>query len=104
MGILIPPDFCGEIFLPAEASREHRVVPHRVNHAQADELAEEQVVVQLLDQLALGTHGIKRMQQQRPQNILGGDRGTTGRRVKRIELVAQRAKNRIRQLADIANG
>ena len=35
--------------------REHRMVPYRVVHAQADEPAGQQVVVQLLDQLPLRT-------------------------------------------------
>jgi hypothetical protein len=61
---------------PVAVLRKHGVVPHRVVHAQADEPAKQQVVVDLLDQLALRTDRVKRLQQQRPQHVLGRDRRT----------------------------
>jgi hypothetical protein len=46
---------------PVAVLREHGVVPDRVIHAQADDPTEEQVVVDLLDQLALRTNRMKRL-------------------------------------------
>ncbi len=49
--------------------------PDRVVHSQADKSAEEHVVVDLLDQLALRADEEKHTQQQRPKHIPGFDRG-----------------------------
>jgi len=86
---------------PVAVLREHGVVPHRVVHAQAHEPAEQQVIVDLLDQLALRADRIKRLQQQRPQHILGSDRRTARGRVQLVQLPAQGAQDSIRQRANL---
>jgi hypothetical protein len=82
---------------PVTVLREHRVVPHRLVHAQANEPAEQQVVVDLLDELALRTDRVERLQQQRPQHILGRDRRTARGRIQLVELRIQRLEHTIRQ-------
>ena len=85
---------------PVAVLGEDRMVPHRVVHAQADKPAEQQVIVKLLDQLPLRAHRVERLQQQRPQNILGCDRGPPRARVQRVEPRAKGLQHRIRQLAN----
>ncbi len=51
---------------PIAVLREHRWNPHRLVHAETDEPAVEQVVVELLHQLPLRADGIERLQQKRP--------------------------------------
>lgn len=41
-------------------------VPDRIVHAEADELAEKEVIVDLLDQLELAPHPKEDLQQERP--------------------------------------
>lgn len=65
---------------------EHRHVPHRHVHRQADEPAEQHVVGDLLHQLPLRADREQGLQQQRPQQLLRRDRGAAGFRVDRIEL------------------
>jgi hypothetical protein len=55
--------------------REHRMVPRRVVHAETDEAAEQQVLIDLLDKPTLRPHGKQHLQQQSLQQILGSDRG-----------------------------
>jgi hypothetical protein len=87
---------------PVAVLGEDRMVPHRVVHAQAHEPAEQQVVVQLLDQLPLRADRVKRLQQKRMQHILGRDRGSARGRVQLVELSIQRLEHAIRQSADLA--
>jgi hypothetical protein len=58
---------------PVAVLGEHGDVPHRIVDAEADEPAEQQIVVELLHQLPLGPHRIERLQQQRPQQLLRRD-------------------------------
>jgi hypothetical protein len=46
---------------------EHRHVPHWGVHRQADEPAKQHVVGDLLHELALRTHPVEGLQQERPQ-------------------------------------
>ena len=81
---------------------EHRMVPHRVVHAQTHEPAEQQVVVQLLDQLALRADRVKSLQQKRPQHVLRRDRATPRGCVQFVELRVQRLEHAIGQGANLA--
>lgn len=74
------------------------MVPHRVVHAQPHESAKQQDLIDLLHQLPLRAHRVEHLQQQRPQHILGSDRGPPRLGVQRIELRAQRAQHVIRDL------
>ena len=70
---------------PVAVLGEHRHVPDRRVHRQADEPAEQQVVVQLLHELALRAHRIESLQQQRPQQLLGRDRRPADVRIEPVE-------------------
>jgi hypothetical protein len=64
---------------------EHRRHPDRIVHRQANEPAEQQIVVQLFHQQTLRTDGVKRMQQH-SQQMFGRDRGASILRVERGKL------------------
>src|SRR5512132_1841498 len=74
---------------PVTVLGEHRHVPHRIVDAETDEPAEQQTVVQLLHQLPLRADGLKRLQQQRPQQLLRRDRRPADRRINRLEIAVQ---------------
>jgi len=79
---------------------EGRGIPHRVVDAETDEPAEQEIEVQLLHQLALGPHGVERLQQHRPQQLLGRDRGAADLRVDRAEAPIQRRQSLVHQSPD----
>ena len=54
------------------------MVPYGVVHAKAHKPAEQQVVVDLLDQQPLRTHGVEHLQQKRPQDVLRCNRWAAG--------------------------
>jgi hypothetical protein len=54
--------------------------------SQTDEPAEQQVVMELLHELALRAHRIESLKQKRPQQLLGRYRGPAGYRIQRVEL------------------
>lgn len=56
---------------------EHRTIPYRLVDPQPDELAVQQVVVELFDQLPLATDGVDHLQQQGPQKPLRRNRGAS---------------------------
>ena len=85
---------------PVAVVREHRRMPDGSVHRQPDEPAEQQIVVDLLHQLALGAHREEGLQQRRPQQHLGRDRRPAHRRVQRLEAPVQRRQSLIRQPAD----
>ena len=60
---------------------KHRRIPNRIVHVQAHKPAEQQVVVQLLQQQSLATHRVEHLQQQRSQQFLGSNRGAARARV-----------------------
>src|SRR5262245_51728068 len=66
--------------------REGRVVPNRIVDSQPDEPAEQQIVIDLLHQLALRAHGIKRLQKRGTQQPLWRNRLPTGALVELLEL------------------
>lgn len=76
--------------------RKHRMVPHRIVHAQADELAEQQVTVQLLDQMLRADRVERLQQQQRPQHPLRCDRWPPLERVQALRLIVQQTWHHVR--------
>ena len=70
---------------PVTVLGEHRHIPYRRVHRQADEPAEHHVVGELLHQLALRAHREECLEQQGSQQLLRWDRGTADLRVKLIE-------------------
>jgi hypothetical protein len=81
--------------------RDHRMVPHRIVHAETHEPAEQQVVIDLLDQLPLAPHREDHLQQHSPQHIFGRDGGPPLIRIQRAELRVQRPQHLVRQLANL---
>ncbi len=47
-------------------------------HGERDELAEEEVVVQLLHELPLAPHTVEGLEEQRPKELPGRDQGAAG--------------------------
>ena len=66
---------------PVAVLGEGRVVPDRIVDAEPDEPAEQEVEVEPLHQLPLRADRVEGLQQQRPQQLLGRDRGPAERRV-----------------------
>ena len=62
-----------ELDQPISVLAEHRVVPHRVLDRQPDEPAKQQVVGDLLDELALAAHAVQHLQQHRTHELLRRD-------------------------------
>ena len=79
---------------------EHAGVPHRIVQPQPHEPAEQHIELELFHQLALGTDRIKRLQQQRPQQLLRRDRRPPRRRIERFELTRQRSQNVVHEPPD----
>jgi hypothetical protein len=87
--------------MPAPAlTSEGGGIPHWIIDAKADEPAEQQVELDALDQLALRTDRVERLQQQRPQQTLRRDRFTSDRRTKRVELRGPAAQRGVYNLPD----
>ena len=80
--------------------RERRRIPYRVLNAQPDKPAEQQIVLDPLDQLPLRADRVERLQQQRPHQPLRRDRATPDRRVQLCELAGQ---HRQRGVCDLPN-
>jgi hypothetical protein len=71
---------------PLTVLGKHRHVPDRGVHGQTDKPAEQHIVGQLLHQLPLRAHRVERLQEQRPQQLLRGDRGSTRRGIELREV------------------
>lgn len=76
---------------------EDGAVPHRVIHAQANEPSEQQVVVELLDELALAADREEDLHEQRTQQLLGRNRRAPGVRVTLIEQRTHVGENAVDQ-------
>lgn len=85
---------------PVAVLGEHRVVPHRIVDGQPDEPAKQQVVAHLFHQLPLGAHRVEHLEQQRPHQLLRGDRLAPGVGIDRIEQTVQTAERFIDQPLD----
>jgi hypothetical protein len=74
---------------PVAVLGEHRMVPGRVVDADADEPAEQEVVFQTLHQKPFRPDRVECLQQHRPQQLLGRDRGPPHRRIQCREIPLQ---------------
>jgi hypothetical protein len=83
--------------------RERRRVPARVVEIHVEEEPEQQVVVEPLAELPLGSHRIQRDQKLRFQQPLGRDRWPTNRRVHRVERRVEPRQRPVRQQLDLSN-
>lgn len=84
---------------PITVEAEDRPVPHRGIHPETDEPAKQQVVVQLLHQLALAAHREEHLHQQGPKQMLGRDRRAARMRIDLVEQPAHVRKDHIDQPA-----
>jgi hypothetical protein len=82
---------------PVAIFGKRRVIPHRRIHAHADEPAEQQVVIQLLDQQPLTSHAVQELQQQGAQQLLRRDRRAADLRIHRRESRRQRGQGDVGQ-------
>jgi hypothetical protein len=71
---------------PVAVLGEHGHVPDRIVDPEPGEPAEQQVVVELLHQLALGADRIERLEQECPEQLLGRARRPADRRLQPGEL------------------
>jgi hypothetical protein len=78
--------------------RERRVIPRRI--VNANKPAKQEVELQPLHQLPLGADRIERLQQNRPQKLLGRDRRTAQPRIQRRQLARKRRQRLIHDSAD----
>src|SRR5215475_10109283 len=78
---------------PIAVLREHCRNPYRLVHAETNEPAVEQVVVELLHQLPLRADGIERLQQERPQQSLRRDRRPAAVRVRPAKIAVERRQH-----------
>jgi hypothetical protein len=79
-----------------------RMIPDRVVDAEPDKPAKQQIVIELLHQLALGPDRVERLDQRAAQQSLGCDRGPAEGRVHRRELGIERDQHLVDDLADYA--
>jgi len=56
-------------------------IPDRIVRPQPDEPAEQEIVVELLDQLSFRTNAVEHLQQQRAQQLLGRHRWASFTRI-----------------------
>jgi hypothetical protein len=87
---------------PLAVLGERGRVPDRVIGRQPNEPAEQQVVVQLLDQLPLGADAVEHLQQQGAQQLLRRNRWTAFTRIQPAEALAQPFQHVANQVAHLA--
>ena len=75
---------------PVSVLRERRVIPHRIVDPNADEPAEQKVVLQPLHQLALRSDRIESLQEHRSKKLLRRNGWPTDARVKRCKISPKR--------------
>lgn len=85
---------------PVAIVGENRRMPRRRVKRQANEPAEQQIVINLLHQLPFRTNREERLQQCRPQQHLRWDRRPAHARIERLEATIQTTKHFIAQLPD----
>src|SRR6202047_1891834 len=92
----------GHLFIqqPLTILAVHRVIPHRLVHLHSYKPAEQQVVLQLLDQHAFAAYRIEDLQQQGPKQPLGCYRWSPHVRVQLRKLRRHLLQNLIHHLAD----
>jgi hypothetical protein len=79
---------------------EDRGVPDGLVEREAHKPAQPQVVVPLLPQQARAAHRVEDVQEQGPQQALGGDGGTAGLGIERLAAVPQPHQGGINHLAE----
>jgi hypothetical protein len=82
--------------------RECRMIPHGIIDAEPNEPAEQQIVVDLLHQLALGAHRVEGLQQRGAQQALGCDRLAPRALVEPLELGIERGQHVVDDCPDRA--
>ena len=87
---------------PVTMLGKRRGMPDRVVHSQADEPAEQQVVVELFQQQPFAPDRVQHLQQQGPQQLLRRDRRPSRLGVQAGEPARHRLQRVIRQRADRA--
>jgi hypothetical protein len=87
---------------PVSILAEGRGRPNRVIHPEADKPAVQHAVVNLLHQEPLAAHGIERLNQQGPQQLLGRNRRPADSRVHLREPGRQRLEDLVRHATDRA--
>jgi hypothetical protein len=75
-------------------------VPHPIVNSKADKPAEQQIEIQLLHQLALRADRIKRLEQQRPEQLLRRNGRAARPRIHNLEIRRQRPRNIVHDAAD----
>jgi hypothetical protein len=85
---------------PVAVLGEAAGIPHRILDAKSDKPAEQQVVVDALDQLTLRADRIKGLQQQGSHQPLRRDRLPPDWRIQRVKIDRQRPQRRVGDLAD----
>src|SRR5947199_2449572 len=78
---------------------ENRMVPYRSIDLQADEPAEQQIVVELFHEQSLPPHRVEHLQQQGAEQPFRWDGGTTHLRVQPFEVLRPPPQNFVGQLA-----
>ena len=78
------------------------MVPGRVVDADADEPAEQKVVLQPFHQKPFGADRVEGLQQHCPQKLLRRDRWSSDRRIQRCEFLLQRRKRLVHDPPDRA--
>ena len=68
------------------------MIPHRIIDAETNEPAEQQVVIDLLHQLAFRAHRVERLQKRGPEQPLRRDRLPPGALVETLELGIERGQ------------
>ena len=89
---------------PVAVLAEGAGVPHRVVDLEADEPAEEQVVVEPLHEQPLAADRVQQLQHQRAQQALGRDGGPADLAVHALEHRIELAQSTVRHRPDGAQG
>ncbi len=76
------------------------MVPNRIVHPEPNEPAEQKIELHPFHQMPFRANPIKRLEEHRPKQLLGGDRGATEVRIEFAELPRKVAQRCIRQVAD----
>ena len=77
-----------------------RVIPGSIVNAHADEPAKQEIELQPLHQLPLRADRVEHLQQHRPQQLLGRNRGATHQRVERRKLARKRRQGLVDHTAN----
>jgi hypothetical protein len=85
---------------PIAVLEKRRVIPGSIVNVHADEPAKQEIELQPLHQLTLRPDRVEHLQQHRPQQLLGRNRGATHPGIERQELARQPRQSRVHDHAD----